>query len=355
MVIRKFTFLYKNGKQKQILLQLNRMQEGQIDGLLEYRSKMLIEILKYANKHCPYYQRQIENIHFNLDGHFNFKSFPLLDKTTIRENYNDIISNEIEKLGYYKMNTGGSTGEPLEFPVSPHLDRVHQEFHYRLMGYKPGDKIVAFGGVSIPNELLNKNIYWISTGKDIPYGRLSYSSLYLTTKTISYYVMHLLKIAPSILRGYPSIINDIAEFILKNGITIPFQVKGVQLTAENAHEWQIDNIEKAFKTKVFLQYGHSEVCVFGYTFDNTYEYYCSPFYGFTEVLDSDGEQVKTGEIGEVVVTGFYNYAMPFIRYRTGDLALFNGDSNGIVKLGKIIEGPKTMLSQQKAKRLLLPL
>jgi len=41
----------------------------------------------------------------------------------------------------------------------------------------------------------------------------------------------------------------------------------------------------------------------------------------TELLDSSGNEVTNeDETGEIVATGFYNFAMPFIRYRTMDLA-----------------------------------
>jgi phenylacetate-CoA ligase len=40
-----------------------------------------------------------------------------------------------------------------------------------------------------------------------------------------------------------------------------------------------------------------------------------------EILDEQGRNVAPGELGRVVVTGFYNYAMPFIRYELGDIAL----------------------------------
>ena len=239
------------------------------------------------------------------------------------------------------MNTGGSTGEPLEFLVSTiagSIDKIHQEFVFKTtMGYQKGDKIVAFDGSTVPEEYIKSHIYWINkSDQDIPYGRLSYSSLYLTKENIQYYVKNIMDTAPCILRGYPSFLNSLAEYILNEKISFPFKIKGIQLTSENVSDEQIDNIKKAFDTKVYLQYGHSEVCVYGYTFDETYEYYCSPFYGFTEVLDEMGNKVNQGEIGEVVVTGFYNFAMPFIRYRTGDLAIFNGDYNGIVRLKKII-------------------
>jgi len=42
---------------------------------------------------------------------------------------------------------------------------------------------------------------------------------------------------------------------------------------------------------------------------------------FVEVVDPDtGKQLKPGEIGVVVVTGFSNNAFPMIRYKTGDLS-----------------------------------
>ena len=222
------------------------------------------------------------------------------------------------------------------------------------MRYQPGDMIVAFDGSSVRAKLLDADIYWVATSnEDIPYGRLSYSSLYLREETVSYYVRHMLDTAPSILRGYPSFLNDIAEYISEKGISIPFHIKGVQLTAENAYDWQIENMRRPFNTKVFLQYGHSEVCVYGYTFDDTCEYYCSPFYGLTEVLGEDGKHVNTGEVGEVVVTGFYNSAMPFIRYRTGDLALFNGETDGIVRLGKIVGRAQDYILTEDGERISL--
>jgi phenylacetate-CoA ligase len=39
-----------------------------------------------------------------------------------------------------------------------------------------------------------------------------------------------------------------------------------------------------------------------------------------EILRDDGTPAAPGEAGQVVLTGFYNYAMPFIRYAIGDIA-----------------------------------
>jgi phenylacetate-CoA ligase len=40
-----------------------------------------------------------------------------------------------------------------------------------------------------------------------------------------------------------------------------------------------------------------------------------------EILDAQGNAVAPGEVGQVVVTGQHNYAMPFVRYAIGDVAV----------------------------------
>ena len=40
-----------------------------------------------------------------------------------------------------------------------------------------------------------------------------------------------------------------------------------------------------------------------------------------EIVDDSGRQVEVGGVGEVIATALHSYTMPFIRYRTGDLAV----------------------------------
>lgn len=234
------------------------------------------------------------------------------------------------------MNTGGTTGNPLSFPVSLHLDSAHQNMAYKQFKYKAFDKIVCVDGTRVDEKYVKENIYWAKTSfLNRYYGSIAYSVLYLNEDTVKYYIDNLILENPQIIRGYPSAINYLAQYILENKIEININLKEIQLTAESIFKEQIENITKAFKCKVGLQYGHSEVSVFAYTFDDSYEYHCSPIYGHTEIIGEDNQHVSVGEVGEIVVTGFYNKALPFIRYRTGDMALYNGTSNGVVKIGKI--------------------
>jgi phenylacetate-CoA ligase len=47
---------------------------------------------------------------------------------------------------------------------------------------------------------------------------------------------------------------------------------------------------------------------------------------WVEILREDGTPAAPGELGQVVLTGFYNYAMPFIRYAIGDIATVGPDA-----------------------------
>ena len=302
----------------------------------ESKETLLLKILKYSQLHCPYYKDLYLKNDINLSNVADFNKIPFLDKEIIKKNFSSMQSIEKKGVTYYIMNTGGTSGSPLTFPVSSHYDGLHQEFAFKLLGYCKGDKIIAVDGSEICEKQIKQNIFWKKVSScNLPYGSIAFSALYMTNDTIQHYVNQLNVECPSFLRGYPTAINYLAVYLIENGIDLTFKMKAIQLTAETIFEEQILNIQKAFKCKVGLQYGHSEVSVFAYTIDDSYEYFCSPFYGNTEVIGISGSHVEIGEIGEIVVTGFYNKAMPFIRYKTGDLALYNGTVDGIVKFKHI--------------------
>ena len=53
----------------------------------------------------------------------------------------------------------------------------------------------------------------------------------------------------------------------------------------------------------------------------------SPDSGILELIDLDGTPVITGETGEIVLTGLYNFDQPLIRYRIGDYATLADNQN----------------------------
>lgn len=300
------------------------------------RDQQLLRLLKYAGKHCPYYREILAP--FNLSDRNCIREIPFLTKDLVRSHENAMKSQVVPGSCFSYRKTGGSTGEPLGFWSTGNTEMIHQTFLFELHGYTPGDKILAMDGTMIDEPLLAGNTYWKmkNNGNMLPYGGMALSSLYLNDSTIPYYIDFLNSFKPGFIRGYPSFIAGIAKHILDKGISLDFQVNGIETTSEICFDSQVKLIREAFNTKVFGQYGHTEACVFGYTIDDSFDYYCSPLYGLTEVVGSNGESIAEGEEGEIVATGFAGFGFPFIRYRTGDRAIYGGEKDGIVKLSRVL-------------------
>lgn len=300
------------------------------------QKEALLGILNYAQTNVPYYRTVMKDYQLNIENVFSIlKVLPLLTKSIIREQGEEIYSDHFVKEFSYWMNTGGSTGEPLKFPASENLEHIHQRCLYTLMNWKKNDLIVSLDGIRIEDSLLDKRIFWKAGKANFPYGSFHYSTLYMEISNMSYYINHLNSVKPSIMRGYPSGIETLAKYITTNNIKLNFELKGIYLTSEFFDSSVSEFIRKSFNCPVFGQYGHSEVSIFAFTFADSHEYICSPLYGYTEVLDEEGNQVKVGKKGEVVVTGFSNKVMPFIRYKTGDIATYGGNQNGVIKLSSL--------------------
>ncbi|MBB0995307.1 hypothetical protein G6010_04240 [Dietzia sp. SLG510A3-3B2-2] len=309
-------------------------QNGTIHDFTEAGERYLQRILRVATQCSPYYRDAIQpSGSMPAFGSAEWSEIPLLDRETLRNNM-DTIRTLPQNCGFVQSNTtGGSTGEPLRIDYLGGHDGEHQEFLWELNGYEPGDLILALDGTVIQEEQLRASRYWtVKNSTNLPYGSMALSSHYFSSETEDAYVDFLIRSRPAFLRGYPSFIHEIAKAFEKRSLRL--DVKGVQLTSESHFEYQIKVIEKTLGP-CFDQYGHAEASVFGYSSPDDSTIYCAPTYGLVEVLDSNGRHVSEGDVGDIVVTGFHNFAMPLIRYKTGDRGKFRSREHGITTLSSI--------------------
>ncbi|MBU6997237.1 MAG: phenylacetate--CoA ligase family protein [Theionarchaea archaeon] len=125
------------------------------------------------------------------------------------------------------------------------------------------------------------------------------------------------RVNPYVLGGHPSTFFGVCRAIERNDIT-GITPRIVLIGGEVAYPGWRDYIEKILKTHTINKYGAAEM--------NSVAWECD--HGSMHIdADSvivefvkEGEQVAPGERGEIVVTNLWNVAMPFIRYRLGDLA-----------------------------------
>jgi phenylacetate-CoA ligase len=84
-------------------------------------------------------------------------------------------------------------------------------------------------------------------------------------------------------------------------------------------EWRMD-IEDCFKVPVYNRYGGRDIDFVAQECPARKGLHINSEKVFLEII-KDGHPVPPGELGEIVITRLDNFAMPFIRYRCGDLGV----------------------------------
>jgi len=284
----------------------------------------LRKILRHAYDHTIYYHRLFDECGIDINRInklSDIEKIPFLTRKLATKHHDELIADNCKKGNLIDQNTGGTTGQPLIFVIDIDTHAKHYACHnygMSLYGYSPiRDKIATFTGVKVPKKADRKRIYGYRMTKK----RLVMSSYDISDETISEYVDTLNKYMPDYLMGYPSIIFLFAKCLEKNNLNLNFQLKGILCNSEGLYRYQREFLSLFFKCKVYLDYGHQERAVFAMPCEQSNWYHVVPLYGICEVIKEDGSiATNEGEIGEIVATGFVNYAFPFIRYKTGDIA-----------------------------------
>lgn len=278
-----------------------------------FQDNAINDLITYAKHHSPYYKETLSDIHDAKD----FTKIPFLTKQLLIKEFSNICTPKAK--GASLKTTGGSTGEPVR--IYKDADALARERaatwrSYQWANVGIGDKQARFWGVphNAKNALKAKVIDFISNRKRV-------SAFNLTNESLDQYYQTMVKFKPSYLYGYVSVIRRFTEHVRDNNLPTIESIRSVITTSEVLTDGDRKVIEDVWKLKVFNEYGCGEVgsiaheCEYGnmhIVADNM----------LVEIIDEDGNPAETGE---VVVTDFFNYATPMIRYRVGDFATLSQD------------------------------
>lgn len=296
------------------------------EALRHYARDKLAETLRWAVETVPAYEHLRETVLDLADPYCALRHFPLTTKAAIKANISGYLSRTMPISKRLRTFTGGSTAEPMLFYLEKDVCRPKEyafmdDFYHRI-GYRENDLILALRGRTVPTAAQPTGRLWMY---DPIKRQLILSSDHLQARWMPEYVEVLRKWRPAFIQAFPSALYPLARWLTEHPAPdIAERIKGVMLYSENVYDYQIRQFRQVFGCPVLKHYGHSERVLMGASMPDDERYFFWPQYGLLELVDEVGQPiVKPGVVGEVVGTSFDNRVMPFIRYRTGDLAMWS--------------------------------
>jgi phenylacetate-CoA ligase len=271
----------------------------------------LSELLRHAINTTPFYKGISDP---------DLKGIPVINKNIIRDNFDLFKSNASNFYQYKSVVTSGSTGTPF----SVYHDKRKRErstadtiFFSELAGFKIGQKLYYF---KIWNNI-NKKSRALALLQNI----VAYDVLSLNDDSIES-IITILKNDPSRkgLLGYASVYDSICYYLHKNN-PAPIDNKTTSIIAmsEALSLSTKKVISDYFGVCAVSRYSNVENGIIAQQLmDGSNEFLINNASYYIEVLDMGHDvEAQLGTPGRIVVTDLFNYAMPLIRYDTGDIGI----------------------------------
>ncbi|HZT70976.1 MAG TPA: aminotransferase class I/II-fold pyridoxal phosphate-dependent enzyme [Terriglobia bacterium] len=262
-----------------------------------------------------YYKSVFNKLGFDPRTDFRATSdlarLPILTKSDVRQHFMEMIDHRHQARSIVS-HTSGSTGEPLEMRLSESFlafDSACAFRHWSWAGYTFRAPFAALRTYVPAHE---SDPLW---RQDRFNNTLYLSAYHLSPTNCREYVVQLLKFRPRFIRGYPSSLSVLAEYVFPHREKFDF-VQGIFASSETLLPSERDRIEETFGRKLFNWYGMTEPAVIITECEKHEGMHVNWEYGYAEFQPSD--DLPPGEF-RLIATGFHNPVMPFVRYDTGDV------------------------------------
>jgi len=293
---------------------------GQLASLQLERLRIL---LSHAAAHVPYYRELVPRLGIvpaQLASLQDLEKLPFLTKDIIRANTDRLKSDHAR--GLKRFNTGGSTGEPLIFFIGD--ERVSHDVAAkwratRWWGVDIGDPEVVIWGSPIELGAQDR----IRALRDKLLRTILLPAFEMSSKKLDEFIETIRAMRPRMLFGYPSALAHIARYAQAKDLRMDdLGIQVAFVTAERLYDEQKTEIVKTFGCRVANGYGGRDTGFIAHECPEGGMHVTAEDI-LIEIVDRDGRSLPAGESGEIVVTHLATADFPFVRYRTGDIAVLD--------------------------------
>jgi phenylacetate-CoA ligase len=310
--------VYLGHTYRQTLRLARRLETASSDEVADHQWRQLTRLVRHCYDTVPHYSRTWRELGLEPGDLRSFDDFsravPFVTRDMVQAQPEAFVSDAFAPSKRLSMNTGGSTGRPLQlWYLKGHTRGAewgHMHAYWERFGFRPGCVTANLRG-----EFVGAQRPWSWD----PWRKLlMLSSFALSADTADGYLAQLSRHKVEFLNGYPSSLHLLTQLSGRKSAGLR-SLRGIILASENVLDWQVEAIARFFGTdNVFWHYGHGEVVALGAACPAERRYHFMPSYGYVEW--GPGLDDQPGSV-EIVGTGFVNPLMPLVRYRTQDYGL----------------------------------
>ncbi|WP_222983955.1 CoF synthetase [Flagellimonas meishanensis] len=289
-------------------------------------SKNLNNLLNHATENTAFYK------HYR--GFSGLRDFPIINKNIILDRYGEFKSNKFLKSKLFKASSSGSTG----IPFSIYQDKGKRArntadviYFSDVVGSRVGEKLVYIKLWDHTNRKSN----WALFAQNIFPHNVTDSSPEAMQRLLEQLGND--NSNKSIL-GYPSFFEELCDYLDGRSETPKINnVSSIISIAEGLKESERKRMSHYFGAKAYERYSNQENGILAQQTPSSAGGYILNWasYHFEFLALESDEHVMEGELGRIVVTDLFNFAMPMIRYDTGDMGIYKKNENGLPSLATI--------------------
>jgi phenylacetate-CoA ligase len=308
------------------LRRLERSQWWTRREILDHQVERLRETLVDVGDNVPYYRDLFSEVGFHpgeLKDLGDLQRIPPLTKDLIRNHIDSLRSEKASHLAPF--NTGGSTGEPLRFLLG--RERVSHDVAAkwratRWWGVDIGDREIVIWGSPVELKAQDR----LRSLRDRILRSRLLPAFEMSSERLDEFVETIRSFKPRMLFGYPSALAFVARHASALGNDM--QGLGIEVafvTGERLYPYQREEIQRVFDCPVANGYGSRDAGFIAHDCSRG-GMHISAEDVVVEIVDEHAAPLPPEIPGEVVVTHMATREFPFIRYRTGDVAVLDEGS-----------------------------
>jgi len=280
--------------------------------LVAYQEQLLRDVIHHCYARVPYYREVFDQWEVKPDDITrvdDLKKLPFLTKEIVRKRKDDLRARDVSPLNLEWDKTSGTTGAPLDFQIDLGTRAMERALALRQLlwlWYEKDDIIAEIKEDSFADA---ERVWRYFPGTR----HLRFAFFSVDDEKLDRIVQALKQFRPSFIKAFPSSLYILARWMERNKRSIG-PIKYVITSSENLYPSIKDQAERTFRARVIDHYGQNEQVA--------HAFQCAEANGYhvqTEQCVMELVPVRGGEC-EIVGTSLRNLGMPFIRYKTGDLA-----------------------------------